>query len=441
MEITPSFDEINKRIYSSKLKLGKIEEGALDENWYSEYKNLFRDDPQATPWVTRIYLEYKKKDWGICNLRPVQPRCPESHDMLSSEISEMYIKPPKHMTKDNGYYIKCLCDTNAYGNGIGCVPFIMPNPYFGVCAQASVWIALKCLENRSNGAVESAPIPEIQKSATGHYFSDSEGLVFANITRLLKMNACEAFVYDTSMDPFKSFSFDEMYNIIYAYVESGLPVILGVDVSKLDWWDNSPPGYHTIVLIGHTIDKESGKIDGFIPHDESRFPYLEIKKDELKRAGDVPKTYKERMGIPEDVAIRRSVVGTPPAVKAGYEKTFSHRIILDQLCLKGVLDKEEYPIRPMLIHREDFINWLNKQEFDDEAFKDFLGEGIKRFPYIPFIWILQLHEHEMKRREFETIGAVIYDGTNGNLILLFIENKLVLYYDAKEDQYKIDIYK
>jgi len=205
----------------------------MDENWYSEYKNLFQNDPQATPWVKRLCLKYKNKDWGICNLRPIQPRGLNNHKDPYSDVSETYIRPPTHMTEDNGYYIKCHCNTNAYSNRIKCVSFIMPNPYFGVCAQASVWIALKCLEHVSTLTVRSVPIPEIQKAASGHYFSDSEGLFFTNITRLLKMNNCEAFVYDTALEPVKSCSFDEMYNIIYAYVESGLPVILGVDVNKL----------------------------------------------------------------------------------------------------------------------------------------------------------------------------------------------------------------
>jgi len=443
--ISPIFDKINKRIYSSKLKLGKIEEGALDENWYSEYKNLFRDDPQATPWITRLCLEYRKKDWGICNLRPVQPTSPKSHQEFASEISEMYIKPPKHMAEDNGYYIKCLCDVNAYGNWIKCVPFIMPNYYFGVCAQASVWIALKCLENKSGRNVKSAPIPEIQKAATGHYFSDYQGLAFENITRLLKMNSCESFVYDTSMESFKNFSFDELYNIIYAYVESGLPVILGVDVSKLEWWDDHEPGFHTIVLIGHTMNKESGEIDGFILHDQTKFPYIEIKKDDLEKAWDTTDQYKKEMGYSEDTTIQKAVVGVPPAVKAAYEEIIlTHHIVLNDLYLKGNIDKRDYPIRPMLINTEQFVIGVTTAKFDDPSFGEFLMKRIKKIPFLHFrfrwIWALHLHEHEKKREEREVTGMALYDGITGKLILLFIENELVLYYDAKENQYKIDPY-
>lgn len=434
------FDEINEKIYSGALKVKKIDDGVMEENWYSEYKNLFQNDPQATPWVKRLCLKYEKEEGGICNLRPIQPRGLDNHKDLHSDVSETYIRPPIHMTEDNGYYIKCCYTTNAYSNKIKCVPFIMPNPYFGVCAQAAVWIALKCLENVSTLSVKSVPIPEIQKAAAGHYFSDSEGLGFANITRLLKMNNCEAFVYDTTFEPFKSFSFDEMYNIIYAYVESGLPVILGVDVSKLPWWDNHPPGYHTIVLIGHTINKKSGEIDGFILHDETKYPYLEIKKDELKKAWDIPDEYKKLMGIPKGVAIRKAVVGAPPSVKAGYEDTFSH-MILDQLYSEGYINKKECPIRPMLLNRMQFFGEFEfSWKLDDPSFERFLRKRIEKVPFPSFVWSLQLHEHEKKRTEYEIIGIILYHGITGKLLLLFIENKLVLYYDTKKNQYKMDTY-
>ncbi len=72
------------------------------------------------------------------------------------DISESYLIPPPNLScKTEKSYIKCKDKYHVYGSTVECVPYIMPNPNFGVCAQASAWIVLKILDNLSNGIVKS----------------------------------------------------------------------------------------------------------------------------------------------------------------------------------------------------------------------------------------------------------------------------------------------
>ena len=142
------------------------------------------------------------------------------------------------------------------------------------------------------------------------------------------------------------------------------------------------------------------------------------------------------------MAVRRAVVGAPPSVKAGYEETLNFsRVILNQLYAEKFIDKREYPIRPTLIKKERFFEEITSSwELDDPSFERFLNERIKKVDFPSFIWSLQLHEYERKRTECEIIGMILYDGITGKLLLLFIENKFVLYYNTKKNKYEMDTY-
>ncbi len=413
------FENINRRIYDGKLKAGRVIEGALDENWYSEYQHLYRNDPTASPGAVRVHLKYGRKEGGFFHIRSVRTKVPSYHSKQVYDISESYLIPPPNLSsKTEKSYIKCKDKYHVYGSTVECVPYIMPNPNFGVCAQASAWIVLKILDNLSNGIVKCRPIPKIQKSAIGHPFADSNGLPLDMVARLFKMNGCEVFNYDSvSM----GLSFDEMFNIAYAYVESGFPVVLGVDVSKLEWWEGHRPEYHSIVLIGHTLTKKTGKIDGFLLHDESRYPYLKIKKRDLKRAWDIPEENKSKDR--KDKPFRKAIVGVPPSVKVGYEATFDHKTVIDFLYRKKILKRKRFPVRPALMMGRDLFRSINIMEFSDEDFGTSLKEKLWRTQLPEWVWFLQFYEHERKRLEREITGGIVFDASvDGSPLFLFLED-------------------
>ncbi len=411
----------------------------MDENWYDEFKNLHRSNPRAVPYVRRLVLYDKEGDfYGIVGIRPINPKDPVDHRMYHSEISEMYLKEPSHLTEKNYCYITCKKMYYAYGYAIECVPYIMPNPYFGVCAHASIWICLKVLENLSDGIVESQSIPKIQRSVAGHFFSDYKGLEFRHLARLFRMNNCEAFIYDSYT---MGLTDEEMKNIVYAYVESGFPVIIGVDVSKTSWWDDYPPNYHTIVLIGHTIDCETGEINGFIAHDESKYPYLAIYEDELFECWDIPDHLKENSGVTKNTKIRMAVVGVPPVIGVGYEDIIKWTLLPNEWYQRGYTDVKEYMIRPKLMPFGEFISMFQSLKFTDEDFYDFADERLQDVieEYRPsWLWILMLYENKKERLVENMCGAIVIDGISGNFYYAFIDSKFVMY--VKDGKYRIKQY-
>ncbi len=421
-------NEINRRRYSNKLKISNSIDGALDVNWYDEFEKLYKNNPRAVPYVERLILyDADENFYGIVGVRPINPKDPIDHRMHHSEISEMYIREPPDITEDSHCYLTCKKRYQAYGFVIDCVPYIMPNPYFGVCAHASVWICLKVLENLSDGVVESQSIPKIQRSVAGHFFSDYKGLEFHHIARLFRMNRCEAFIYDSYK---MGLTDDEMKNIVYAYVESGFPVIIGIDVSKASWWDGHQPDYHSIVLIGHTMDDKTGEINGFIAHDESRFPYILVYEDELLRCWDIPDHAKENAGISKNTKIRTAVVGVPPVIGVGYEDVIKWTLLPDKWYQKGYTDIKKYMIRPMLIPFWRFISLLHSIEFKDENFYDFAYEKLQEImePYYPsWVWVLMLYESKKKRFKENMCGAIVIDGINGDFYFAFMDNKFIMY--------------
>lgn len=431
----PFLRQVNERIYSGALQVKEVRDGSLDINWYSEFDNLYKSNPRATLYVKRLLIYDSDDFFGIVGIRPINPKDPEDHRKFHSEISETYLREPSYMAENNYFFLKCKHEYHEYGFSIACVPFIMPNPYFGVCAQASVWISLKILERLSEDVVKSQSIPQIQLSASGHCFSDTEGLLFHQIGRIFRMNNCETFLYDSQK---MEFTDDEMINIIYAYVESGFPVIIGIDVSKANWWDGHPPGYHSIVLIGHTIDEKTGKINGFIAHDESRFPYITISTKELLKMWDVPEETKEKYLEGHKKPVRMAVVGVPPVIEVGYERAVKWTLILDDLYRKKIIHKKQFPIRPVLLPSHKFMTFFNGLKFDNESFAKLVKEKIKEVLFPTWIWMLLLYKTEKERLKEEFEGIILVDGGNGDILFSFIDRKYVLY-KHKEDV-KIHIY-
>jgi len=413
-EEAPHLDKILEKVYSGSLKLSRIVEGAHDINWTKEHELFYSEQPKSQPFVKRLFFKDGKKPYGFVHLRPVSD---------CSKVTETYLIPPKEMNNNKTHYIKCLSGFEEYGEHVECVPFIMPETILGMCAHGSIWICLKILENRKIGKTGSCNIPFIQTLASGRPFADLEGLFFVQIARLLRMCNCNSF-YTINKD--HNLSDDNMLFTLYSYVESGLPVIIGVDVKDLKWWNRTESGYHSIVVIGHTMD--NGSVNGFIVHDESMYPYQILTNDELLEA------FHTTSEMPDK--IREFVVAVPPEVVLSFEialkEFYGFCKTLDKLHLIEWENNKIESIRPMLVSSEEFLSLI----FSEASIKnhedniDLLIQIMRLRESRTYLWVIFFYQSAIERLEQRNVGFYLRDSTlESDLQLIFLkEEKKILYY-------------
>lgn len=429
-------EHIIEKIYNGKLGVQNKDVGVLDVNWYEEYHLLYDSDPFAVPYAKRIVLEDENEElYGIVNLRPSKLSTPYDHSAPIYDISEFYVSPPEQLNDPSKAFVKCMDFHDCYGYSIKCTPFIMPNPFFGVCGEAAAWICLKTLNEFSGHYVPSKSIPEIQRSVTGHTFTTREGMKFTDLSLLLKACNCAPFIYKKRFD-----EFEEIFNIVYSYVESGFPVIIGIEVASAAWWKDftNEVGYHAIVVIGHTMDENSGEIDGFIVHDESTYPYLSISKEELKDMWGLFVTDKETGKLKEEPAFIQAVAGLPLGIGVGYEEILKDlEVWLFVLRSKGLVDRIDYPVWPILTPLKSFLSRLDSF-FEDEEFSEPLRNKIKELAekdlnFPAWVWELRILESNERRKERKIDGFLLFDAVTAREKPIFaaFEEAFIQYIDPE----------
>jgi hypothetical protein len=245
-------------------------------------------------------------------------------------------------------------------------------------------------------------LPEIQRLGTGHYFCDGAGLRLpATATRIIKMSGGGAFEIANTRNidsSKKGYTDKEMEGILYAYIESHLPVILGVDANKLEWWKErkkSKESFHAILCIGHTMKND--KINGYIFHDESAYPYQKLTTAGLLKAWRVPENY-SLMKKP----IRYAVVGVPPNVTVNYEIARVAASLLVRILESGRKLKNIFGLRPILLSKEQMVAILEKNKLKEI-------ESIMKLPN--WSWVFMILTKSTQRLSGECYGFFIFDAT------------------------------
>jgi len=413
----PYLKRILGKVYSNEIVYRNSVLGAHDSNWIREYELFYNKQPRSEPFVTRVFFkvnERRGRKAGFSHIRPVTD---------ASEVSETYLIPPKSLSPSNGAYIKCLNEYNVYGETVKCTPYIMPESIFGMCIHASIWICLRILEKY--GMIEkSLCIPDIQNLAGGSPYADKQGLVFVQATRLLRMCRASAFYIINKERPY--LNDNQMLMELYAYVESGLPVIIGVNIADLEWWESSRDGYHSVVAIGYTTD--DNKVDGFIFHDESLLPYQKIKKDELLNAWHVPDPR-----LPRNY-VREMLVAVPPEVTLPFHKAYPQfETILSTLSEKGITGEttESLVIRPMLKPSQTFFFETLKHNVSD-----LLLRALKESNFPLYLWVFYLYDQGADRRDSRNVkGFFVRDATaKTELRFLYFRDEKQAIYQVEQDK-------
>jgi len=139
---------------------------------------------------------------------------------------------------------------------------------------------------------------------------------------------------------------------IYAYIESGIPVILGVErAGDLPWWDDTINEGHALVRIGHTLSN-NGDVTGFIVHDVSKYPY-QVLKEPLENGKSI-----EDIIVEAIVPLYHEIVINYPTAK--------------ELAMEMIDFENGQSYRPQLVEANKIKKWLA----EGEQREHFLGYSI-----------------------------------------------------------------
>lgn len=435
IDLPEILSDIIDKVYSNYLRPSQKLKGANDINWAKEYESFYKNIPYIRPHVDRIYFTTRgNKKAGFVHVRPISD---------SSRLSETYLIPPRRMSKKSKtHFIKCLSKYNVYGSKVDCVPYIMPDSTLGMCIQASLWISLTILNNKFfSYELDKIPptIPEIQKTAIGHYFSDGNGLLFKQATRIFRMYKYHADHITTLKQPDRNLTDDEIINTVYAYVESGFPVILGVDPSFLPWWKNKHHGYHSIVAIGHTM--KDNKVDGLIVHDESTYPYQEITFDQLMKAWHVYIESEKKIMRVGGKIFREALVATPFNLNFSYDKAAREFSSWLRFCEKvGILNEKVKCVRPMAVPFP-LIGISRNQKRPMKAIQMMITDIQKNKKHRMFLlewgWRFSLYKTDDDRVKNKHFARVIISANRG-IPMFYMETEESIYYRLDNSIYERD---
>jgi len=263
-------------------------------------------------------------------------------------------------------------------------PFIQQDRRIGACAQAAIWMANRPIHERHRQSSWHS-ISQITKYATTPTDADlskslphgSSGLNPLHITRALRAMGHQPYcdIFERSLlpkderDPIdandaSSANDNEAIEVLLRYLDSGLPVILGIPPSE-----NETDG-HAITAIGYVEDaaaaiREGSGYDRFVRavmvHDDQRGPYRLM-----------PVTAADIEHLPED-RLLKTADGTIQTVQRSVSHIFvplSQRVFLiadyANIIAWDFLDKQVRDLKSALI--EDIVKEVPSARENLEAF-------------------------------------------------------------------------
>jgi len=303
-------NKVFEHVCSLRCKTIIVETNYIDEDYLNEFSNFYCSTfkPHSKETTRLHFFSTIIVSDDLYNLKKFNTK---SHDKYlgytvirpieAYRVGRTVLKP-KITNKEQDFILsKANFKVNIAGSGleISGAPFIQQETHVGVCAQAAIWMASLYMHKKFDYP-RYLPF-EITKLAATNFKEIREGLYFHDMLEILERMGFspKLFVY---------VNLDYISQIIYSYVESELPVILGLVY---------PNGSgHAATVVGHTFNPKSNIaassdlrhidwIDNFYIHDDARGPYN-----------------KERKGYFEDVSF--VLVPCPKEVSTTYTDIEAH---------------------------------------------------------------------------------------------------------------------
>ena len=209
---------------------------------------------------------------GFCVIRP----------LLTAPIGRTVLKARVASGFDMEATVTCRADFDAHLLGarlrVTGTSFLQQDSRVGACAQVAIWAGMRHMHARYNyNWVSVADITRFARPP-----STTESASLPNASDSLSSDAMVRAIAEGGYQPLCLFHPD-IGEAILPYVESGIPVILGLDIG----------GYvgHAVTVIGRVLAKQDiptnraiDYVPAFIVHDDQNGPYMWLPADDLASA-------------------------------------------------------------------------------------------------------------------------------------------------------------
>ncbi|MCW7469593.1 hypothetical protein [Leptospira kanakyensis] len=349
--------------------------------------------------------KFKSSFLGFIILRPTIDR-PIARSVIS----------PKALINHNFEICLALYTIEFFGQklSVNGFPHISQDGEAITCAESSLWTLLEYYSSKYKdyNPITPSKLRKLIRSTTGRRMIPSNGLTIAEISYAISELGFTSLVYHN-----KDNSESKLIEEIYTYVESGIPIILG-----LEGEDNFR---HAIVCFGHSKVDLSIKIKSlvvssdkivdlssierrFITMDDNLFPYSEVNPNSLITIYQKSKNVKISYAV---VPLNKRIY-----MESTIARALAKKILLE---FKEIRDsKEPIFIRLFLTTSRSFKQSLfaPKSQMAKEIKKLLLYNSFPRF-----IWVCEIGSADNFRNE-QGKGLLILDATGGN------SNASVLFY-------------
>lgn len=386
---------------------------------YCHRFHFFSTEPKVNEdsldYLDRVHAISPNDYLGFMTIRPIR----------SSPVGATIIRPPKE-----NHFVLAHEEFHVHLAGrtflIRATPFMQQDNAVGACAQASIWMALRTLRKREGSSAFDPA--QITSAATrfltrGRTLPNREGLSVEQIIEAVRFAGYSSHIIwiKGHTDGVSDEILANAKRKIYTYVESEIPVILGLFPS--------PQTGHAVVLIGHgwnskvepspigtygmphdsvlNIFHSVSWVNDFYIHNDNTGPYLKL-MDRSKQDYALEHAAFAVPLLPSDVFI------------TGEEAEVTSFDLISQM-IKEYLetksdDLHELKVKPIVVRtylseRYKFREWVAKSESMSDHLKRYYRE--KEFP--KRVWITEVclfdSYADSDKNKSNRIGEVILDPT------------------------------
>lgn len=316
-------------------------------------------------------------------------------------------------------------------------PYLQQDNAVGACAQASIWVALRTLRRRvGNSAFSPA---ELTVAATKHFtvnrvFPGRQGLTISQMLEAIRSAGHDPLIIGLSgIESNDTAEIATKFAI--PYLESGLPVIIGVD-------NKDAGGGHAVVSIGFS----NGALGEPYPkhltiHNDNTGCYLQLPQLPL-RAGDyaLSQTIALITPLPDGISMTAAEAEqlATTMLSLGQALLENHPLISEKKSTaEGLGSVPKLCLRVFLSSRHSFRRWATESLDIDEPTK----VKYRSFELPKFLWIAEIHElSSFTCGQYITpsrLGEVVFDASadalHGDSLIFMRLSGLIMGSNAPDD--------